>query len=207
MTARRINLLPQEHKQRRKARQSIVAAGAGVIALVVLLGLVYASQEVRLRSERNALAQQEIRIADLRAQVAELREFEELERELEEKSRLLADLSDQEVRWSVLLADISLVIPSDVWLTSFTGNVAATGEETDTGFTAGQIQMSGTTFEHPDVARWLTRLDSVDAFVFPYLSLSAQAEIDSVDVVNFTTSVQLSPDALRRNQRGAVRSL
>lgn len=205
MTARRINLLPPELQERRRGRQLTTALVMGIAVLVGLMAVTYGAQEVRLRAERNALADQEARNAELQAQVAELREFQALEDELQEKTELLGRVSDSEVRWSVLLADLSLVIPSDVWLTTLSGSITESAEEEAT--TLGQIQLNGTTFTHPDVARWLARLSSVDAFVFPYLSLSAQGTIGTVEVVNFTSSVQLSPQALRANQRGARRTL
>lgn len=212
MSARRINLLPPELQQRRRARQTSTALAAGIAVLVGLLGIVYIAQEVRLRSERNTLQAQQQRNATLSAQVAELREFEALEQELADKRRLVSDVSAQEVRWSVILADISLVIPSDVWLTSLSGSVtevAAADEQPveEVATTIGQIQMNGTTFTHPDVARWLTRLASVDALRLAYLSLSAESTIGDVGVVNFNSTVQLSEQALRRNQRGARREL
>jgi Tfp pilus assembly protein PilN len=210
MSARRINLLPSDLKERRRSRQTATALVAGVAILVGVLGVVYASQEIRLRAERGTLADQQEDNATLRAQVAELREFETLEEELRDKQQLVEEVSAQEVRWSVLLADISLVIPSDVWLTSLTGQVtqrAADQEEQEGPVTLGTIQMAGTTFTHPDVARWLTRLASVDALRLPYISLSTKAAIGETPVVNFSSSVQLSQAAFRRNQRGARRTL
>jgi hypothetical protein len=68
--------------------------------------------------------------------------------------------------------------------------------------------MNGTTLGHADVAKWLTRLQSVDAFLFPYLSLSAKSgEIAGVTIVNFNSSIRLGAEALRTNQRGARREL
>ena len=205
MTSRRINLLPSELAARRKGRQLSVSLVAGGIALVTVLGVLYGIQQIRLNSERSTLAEQQDRNADLRAQIAELQEFEALQERLDEKEGLIAAVSVNEVRWSVILADISLVIPSDVWLTSLSGTVAQLGEEPDEDASFGDIQMAGTTFSHPDVATWLTRLDRVDAFRFPFLTLSARGEIASIPVVNFQSTVQLSEQAFRRNQPGGQR--
>lgn len=205
MTARRINLLPPELAERRKGRQTTASLAVAGIALVALLGLIFGIQQIRLNGERSTLQEQEDRNADLRAQIAELQEFEALEQELEEKERLVADVTANEVRWSVLLADVSLVIPSDVWLTSFTGNVTQVGADADETASLGSIQMAGTTFSHPDVARWLTRLDQVDAFRTPFVTLSARGEIGGISVVNFQSTVELAEPAFRRNQPGARR--
>lgn len=206
---RRINLLPPEVAQRRRARRLVAGIAAAGLGVVAVFALFYVVQDVRLRSERHALDAQEARNATLQAQIADLAEFDQLQRTLKQKTQLLSTLTQDEVRWSVVLADISLVIPSEVWLTSFTGAVAASAAPSGGGATtaasSGTIQMSGATFSHLDVAKWLTRLGAVDGFASPYLSLSAKASIGTTPIVNFTSSAQLSDKAFRRNQRGAVR--
>lgn len=203
MAARRINLLPPDLAQRRRIRQLGAAIGAAGLALVAVLALVYVVQEVRLRGERGRLEQQQDRNAEIQAEIAALQEFGALEQQLQRRIALIQDLTADEVRWSVVLADISLVIPPDVWLTQFSGSLTPQ-EEAET---IGSLEMGGTGFGHPDVAAWLTRLGRVDGFAFPYLSLSQRAQIGEVPVVNFNSSVQLSLQALRANQRGAERDL
>lgn len=203
---RRINLLPPEIAARRRARQKVGAFVAAGLALVVLLGGVYVFEDMRLRDERGRLEEQELTNRRLRAQVAQLAEFERIEAELTRKKQVLEELIREEVRWSVLLADISLVIPSDVWLTSLGGNVQA-GGEAGAEATVGSIQMAGRTFAHLDVARWLTRLAGVTEFFFPYLSVSSKGELAGREIVNFSSSVGLSEESLRRNQEGAQRRL
>jgi len=209
MTTRRINLLPPEREERRRARQittTIVAAG---VALLVLLGLVYAAEFVRLNGQKHALETQQATNASLQSQVAQLSQFQQLETQLQGKTTLLNNLTQDEVRWSVILADVSLVIPSDTWLTNFTATVTAAGTQSGPGATSatplGTIQLTGTTFSHLDVAKWLTRLAGVDAFTNTYLSLSSKSTIGTTNVVAFNSSVQLSDQALRRNQPGAER--
>ena len=203
MAARRINLLPPDLAHRRRLRQIGAAIGAAGLALVAVLALVYVVQEVRLRGERSRLEEQEDRNAALDSEIASLREFGEIERDLERRVELIDDLAADEVRWSVVLADVSLVIPPDVWLTQFNGSIAG-GEEATT---LGSVEMNGTAFAHVDVATWLTRLERVEAFAFPYLSLSQQAQVGTIPIVNFNSSVQLSDQALRANQRGAQRDI
>lgn len=211
MATRRINLLPPDLAQRRKTRQmaaAIAVAGAGLVAILML---VYGVQELRLHGERSRLEAQQERNADLQAEVSRLEEFDRLQRELRQKTALLTDLTQNEVRWSVVLADISLVIPSDVWLTNFSGSVTIQAQEegaAEEGETPlGTLELAGTTFSHADVAKWLTRLAGVDGFTFPYLSLSTKAAIDETPIVNFNSSAQLAEAAFRRNQRGAERTL
>jgi Tfp pilus assembly protein PilN len=205
----RINLLPPELAQRRRQRQLLSMIVAAGLVLIAILALVYVIQEFRLHGVRGDLAAQRDKNASLQAEVGRLQEFDTLERTLKQKQTLLATLTQNEVRWSVLLADVSLVIPSDVWLTTFTGTVNLNPQPAAAGSAAqplGSITLNGVTFSHVDVAKWLTRLGSVDAFSFPYLSLSSKSTIGTTPVVDFNSSVQLSQEAFRRNQRGAGRA-
>jgi Tfp pilus assembly protein PilN len=211
MATRRINLLPPERAERRRGRQittSIVAAG---VALIVLLALVFVAEIIRLNGQKNALRVQQETNTTLQSQVATLSQFQQLETQLQQKTTLLKNVTQDEVRWSVILADVSLVIPSDTWLTNLTANEAASsGTQAAPGTAASQplgtIQLTGVTFSHLDVAKWLTRLAGVDAFTNTYLSISSKAVIGATGVVNFSSSVELSDQAFRRNQRGAERT-
>lgn len=206
---RRINLLPPEIAVRRRVRQQTVGATAAAAGLLVVLGLFYMVQVGRLGTERAKLETQQAENQTLQARVATLKEFDALAKEVTAKTKLIDELTASEVRWSIVLADISLVIPSNAWLTNLTASVSAgaAGTRPTPGqrVQLGRVDLSGVTFTHVDVAKWLVRLASVDGFTFPYLSLSAKSSIGSTPTVDFTSSVELSEDAFRRNQQGAER--
>lgn len=208
---RQINLLPREIAERRRARQITVFLGVAGLALVVILALVFLIQTARLAGERSKLEETQRETTSLQRQVNQLQSFADLETALRTKEDLLGRLTAGEVRWSVLLADISLVIPSEVWLTNFSGSVQApaTGvpaPRPGTAIVLGTIQATGMSFTHLDVAKWLTRLAEVREFAFPYLSLTSKADDAGQALVQFNSSVQLSEAALRRNQPGGQRT-
>lgn len=206
---RQINLLPREIAERRRARQVTIFLGIAAMALVAILGLVFLIQTARLAGERSRLEATERQTTVLQRRVAQLQNFADLEQTLRTKEDLLGRLTTDEVRWSVLLADISLVIPSEVWLTNFSGSVqppAAGPTAPGPTLAIGTIQASGMGFSHLDVAKWLTRLAEVREFVFPYLSLTAKSDQGGQVLVQFNSSVQLSDAALRRNQPGGMRA-
>lgn len=206
---RRINLLPPEIGARRKVRQQTSAAVAAGVALIVVLGLFYVVQVGRLSSERAKLSDQQAENSTLQASVSALDEFDALAKEAEAKSKLIDGLTASEVRWSIVLADIALVIPSNAWLTNLTAtvntNVASAKPTPGQRSQLGKVDLTGVTFSHIDVAKWLVRLAGVDGFTFPYLSLSAKSSIGTTSVVEFTSSVELSEKAFRRSQPGAQR--
>jgi Tfp pilus assembly protein PilN len=206
---RQINLLPPEIAERRRARQIMVFLGVAGLALVAILMLVFLIQTARVGGERSRLEQTKRQTTALQRQASQLQNFAELEQTLRTKEQLLGRLTANEVRWSVLLADISLVIPSEVWLTNFSGSVqgpqGGAAPRPGQAIVLGTIQASGMGFSHLDVAKWLTRLADVREFAFPYLSLTAKTEEGGQPLVQFNSSVQLSEAALRRNQPGGQR--
>lgn len=207
---RQINLLPSEIAQKRRAREITLLIGAGGLALIALLVLVFLIQTARVAGERGKLDDIRAENAALQGQVNSLQAFATLQKTLQTKQQLLGRLTQNEVRWSVLLNDVSLVIPSDVWLTNFTGSVqTSTGQRgpVATNVPIGTIALGGSTFTHLDVAKWLSRLAVVREFAFPYLTMSAKGVIGDQQVVSFNSSVDLSRDALRRNQPGGERRL
>ncbi len=205
---RQINLLPPEIAQRRRARQITLALAAAGVGLVALLILVFIVQAARLSGERGKLEEARKTNAGLQRQISGLQSFAAQQQALRDKEQLLERLTASEVRWSVLLNDISVVIPSDVWLENFSGSVQAPapGAPAVEGAPIGTIQVTGSTFTHLDVARWLSRISGVREFVFPYISLSSKSEEAGASLVTFNSSVQLSDAALRRNQPGGKRA-
>jgi len=208
---RQINLIPPEIAARRRSRQITALVGAIGLGLVAIVVIVYLIQAARLAGEKNTLAGVKRDNTTLERKVAALSQFAQLQATLQTKEKLLTTLTQNEVRWSVLLSDVSLVIPSDVWLTTFSGSVQEATQQTPATAGAaqpiviGNIQMSGVAFTHLDVAKWLIRLADVREFVLPYLSLSSKSEIGTQSVVQFNSSVNLSDSSLRRNQPGGER--
>lgn len=202
----RINLLPPEIRERQRARRRTMAVVLVGIILLGALGAFYFLQVMRLgRAERDLAAQQQEN-ARLQAEIAQLQRFDELVRELEATRELLDGLLADRVLWSGVLRDVSLVIPGRAWLTGLTGtigDVAVTAPEApeapvEGGALVGQVSFNGFAFEHPDVALWLSRLEDVRGFVNPWLSTSTKTVIGPTEVVQFTSSVDLSEQALER---------
>lgn len=204
MPRRRVNLMPREVSERRRQRRLVLNAIAAGGAVLLLLVMLFAVWTFRVGAARHDLDTQKAANAQLQRQIDELAQFDQLQQQVKEKTDLVAGLTRTEIRWSVILADISLVIPSDAWLTSFTGTV---NPGTTTTGPVGSVLVNGVTFSHLDVATWLTQLAGVKEFLDPYLSLSQKAAIGMTPVVNFTSTVGLSDKAFRRNQAGGGRQL
>jgi Tfp pilus assembly protein PilN len=200
----RINLLPPEIRERQRARRRTVAVVAVGLVVLLLLGGFYLLQLMRLSDLRDDLEAQQAQNAQLRSQIAQLQEVANLQQQLADSRELLADLLSNQVYWSGILRDISLVIPGEAWLNGLNGTIATPEAEEEVAAApglVGSISFTGFAFDHRDVALWLSRLEDVRGFVNPWLSNSAKTLIGTTTVVNFTNSVDLSEQSLAR--RGA----
>jgi Tfp pilus assembly protein PilN len=211
---RQINLLPPELAEKRRARRVTRLMMLGALGMVVLLVLVYTAQLARLSSERNRLETQRTNNAQLRQEVAQLSQFARLRADLEAKQGLLTTLTVNEVRWSVILSDISRVIPTNAWLTSLTGTVQAPAAgsapqpQATPGARIGSIQVAGCTLLPPDgthleVARFLIRIGMPLTLAGPFLTLSSK--VGGLCPVQYSANVNLDAGARRANQPGAAR--
>lgn len=212
----RINLLPPEVGERQRLRRRTfltVAIGAG---LLLVIGGFYFLQVLRLSGVEEDIQAQEAQNAGLQQQINELDDIAALEQEIAQTRQLLEALLQDRVLWSGVMRDISLVIPGELWLEGLTGTVgAATAEGAETAAPVttgesgliGQISFNGKAFDHLDVALWLSRLEDVRGFINPWLSSSTKTQIGeegaAVNLVQFSSSVDLSEQALARRTGGA----
>ena len=202
----RINLLPPEIYERQRIRRRTAAVVAVGVIVLAAVGAFYFLQVLRLNEVEDDIAAQEAENAQLRAQIGELQEIDVLIMEIESTRGLLSSLLADRVLWSGVLRDISLVIPGQAWLNGVNGQVGVPGAEgtepAQPGALVGQISFNGFAFTHRDVALWLSRLEDVRGFVNPWLSNSTKTDIGTQEAVQFTSSVDLSEQALARGRRG-----
>jgi Tfp pilus assembly protein PilN len=197
----KINLLPPELIERQKARrQTTIVAIVGFV-VILLLGGFYVLQQLKLSDLDEKLAQQRATNENLAAQVNDLKRFDELIAQIRDREELLVTLLENEVRWSGVLRDLSLVIPSTAWLEDLDAAVRdPLVANVETGVIGadpniiGAITFNGKADRHPTVAEWLTALEKIRGFLNPWISESILELIGDVPVVSFTSSVDLTGD-------------
>lgn len=118
----RINLLPPEIQERRRwDRYYPLTFLIGFVAFAaigaVALGLYWYTS-----SERATLQEYKSQAADLNAQAAQFAVFEEKESDLARKVSMSQAALTGRVNWASLSRDISMVLPSEVWVISILGN-------------------------------------------------------------------------------------
>jgi Tfp pilus assembly protein PilN len=209
----RVNLLPPEiHEAARFRRLQLALAGVGLGAVAVVGGLTYQAHH-SVSAAKGQLDQAQSQQTTLQTQLTGLQSVRDVYAQVASKQAMLTQAMGSEVRWSYYLTDLSLRVPSNVWLT----NVAATETVPGTGAAApvtsatsllpsgiGTVQFSGVAFSHDDVATWLDALAKEKGFANAYFSSSTKGTIGPRTVVNFVSQVTLSQAALSGRYQSAV---
>ena len=212
---RRIDLLPAKYAERRKERRNVmVTIVAGALVLLLLVAY-YFKLGSDVSSAKDELSQIQAQNQALEAQIAELQQFAELETEVKTKEAALATVMAGDVDWPALLTELAMVVPADVWLTSFTASAGTTEGSAQVGTEGnpvrisdeapvGRIQFSGSALTMPGVAEWLIRLGTVNKFSAIWLNSATKAQgTEGAEIVNFESTLELNQKAYsQRFQEG-----
>ena len=174
----------------------------GFAAVILLLLMVFVYEGKKLSDTQGQLASRNARNAALESQISTLQRFADLQTQLNTKEKLVTQLESNEVLWSSVLHDLSMVMPSDVFLTTFNGqmSVGPGGWETTVGPSGviGNLQFVATSLDFQNVALWLDRMGDVDGWGNSWVSSATKSEGTDSTVstgIQFTGSVDLSTAA------------
>lgn len=209
---RQINLLPPEIAEKRRVRQQTGLLGLGFVVFLVLLGAIWFVRQSTLHQEEERLAALVAQKDELQTKVDALQEFALLEQTVTQKRATLATAMVNDVAWSRLLVELSMVIPGDSWLTAFSGTAATpTTPAAGPGAPAagapaaaiGTLSFTAITFDFPGVAKWITRLQELDSLQTIWVPSAAKAELAGRDIINYSSTAELSKAAASgRYQQG-----
>ena len=195
---RAVNLLPRDvEKKSSVKKEQIPFVVGGCIGLLVtaLIASQYLGQSGKVTAEKQ-------NISDLQAQLAALPEppppptAGQTKLATEQKARLdvLNTALKNRVAWDRVLREFSLVLPSDIWLTSLdlkspispATNMAPDASGAPTGFT-----IQGSTYSHDAVARLLSRLSVLPDLTNVQLVNSSIASTDGQTTVHFSIAADI----------------
>jgi Tfp pilus assembly protein PilN len=197
----RVNLLPPEiHEAARFRRFQLAMAGAGVAAVAVVGGLTYMAHNDVSKAKAQVAAAQADK-TNLLKQQSSLQYVADIRTQVDAKKAMLVQAMSPEIRWSYYMTDLSLRIPDHVWLTTVTASEASAQPASASPSAVaqpgvGSVTFAGVAFSHDDVATWLDSLAKERGFTNAYFSNSTKGLMGPRSVVNFTSSVTLSPAAL-----------
>ncbi|HEX2698985.1 MAG TPA: type IV pilus assembly protein PilM [Acidimicrobiales bacterium] len=187
---RRINLVPREVAVGREQRRQVVLAGAGVAVLATLLVGAWGARGGQLSDERHRADTTELQAQALEHEVGTLGDTIALDKELTERRSQVTSVLANDVAWTKLFNEVATVLPSDVWLTTFTGSHA------------GELTFSAKGFDQTSTARWLQRMADIKSLSGLWVPTSTKEGTGPLSTVTFTSDANLTPAAIsNRAQR------
>jgi Tfp pilus assembly protein PilN len=206
---KRINLLPQEERVKASRERGLVWAILILVAVVVVLGLVYVKYNSDVNAKEDELSRIQAETAVVQAQIAELSPYAALQAQRTAMTETAKGIYQSSVPFSILLQELSLVIPENVRLQTLTATVppamlpGAATEAVAPAATAVDVTFAGKTEEHRDVAEFMTRLGLIPQLMGITLTTSTDASTTSastgaspaptVTFKQFTVTAQLRP--------------
>lgn len=188
----RINLLPPEILERRKAERRFSWVILAAIVIAVVLAGVWAIAYFQLQGKQDELAAIQQQVQATNAQAEKLAIFEERAAELETR-RTTANLALADRRdWAKLFNELSLVLPADIWI----ANMSAAQE--------GGLNLSGYAIDapsdspdqgHKSIAKMLIRLADLDQLTNVWLTSSAKGEFEEQPVLEFSVTADVAAPA------------
>lgn len=212
---RRVDVLPEAYRRRRRERQitfGIIAVGAIIVVLLVVWWLILGSQ---VNSQKQQLADQQAHNAQLQAQISRLQHFANLQQEVQSKKTALSTAMQGDVDWPSVLTELAMVIPGDTWLESLSASAGntegATPADTETNPIRlakqqpyGRIQFTGDSLNMPAVAKWLIALQGVKDFQAAWLDSADTTTIGNTNVISFQNTIELNSKAAAHRFQGAT---
>jgi len=201
---RRISLLPQEVAVVREQRRQAAAAFVGVGGLAALLIALWLAQQGKVGDEEDNAAAAEQRLAAKQAELGRLRDVTTLQTDLQQRQAQVTAVLRNDVAWTRILNDISTVIPSDVWITSFQGQKSGGAPAGGAGTAAaapaglGTITVQGMGFDQTSTARWLFRIGELGEFSGLWVPNSTRTAAQGGDRVTFQSTARLTEQAVSR---------
>lgn len=203
---RRIELLPEAYLARQRQRRTmglIVVAG---LAVLLLLLLWWIKLGFDVTDAKNRLAEVQAENQQLQNEIAELAPFAELQREVQLKRDALVAVMTGDIDWPVLMTEVAMAVPGEVWLDSMIASAGTTegsspvGTETATVDISakqplGRIAFAGNSLSMPGVAKWLIRQEISKRFEAVFLSDATKGDLGGTAIFNFDSTLELNQNA------------
>jgi Tfp pilus assembly protein PilN len=207
---KRMNLLPQEERAKASRERGLLWAILILVALVAVLGLVYFKYKSDVGGKREELTSIETETRAVEAQIAELSPYAALQYQRESMTETASGIWSSSVPFSIMLQELSLVIPENVRLQTLTATVppamlpgAAALEAVPAAAGAVDVTFTGQTEDHTDVAEFMTRLGLIPQLMGITLTSSTEATSTTTTTTassspaptdtTFTVTAQLRP--------------
>lgn len=185
----RINLLPPEILERRRAEARVGwVVLAGIVVLVLLVGA-YGVGNLQRQSKQSELASIQQQIKTTTAQADQLAIFEQRATELQTRQQTATVALANRRAWATLFDEMSLVLPSDIWLLSLQADEE---KGLELGGYALDSAEDSPDLGHKTMAKALVRLADLDMLSDVWLINSTKSTYAEQPVIEFSVRAQVS---------------
>ena len=200
----RVNLLPPEIKEAHRLRRTKAGLAAGLVVVIGAIGGAYVTQVNAKNAAQDNLTAEQATGAKLQAEQAKYADVPRTIAAIDKAETMRETAMANDIEWYRSLTNVSVTLPSKVWLTSLTLQVGAAGGAAPSTTPAatgdaggvGTVTAVGTAMDHPDVATWLDVLARQPGMSDAYFSSSKKKEIGSKSVVDFSSTATVTDEAL-----------
>jgi Tfp pilus assembly protein PilN len=200
---RRIELLPESYREQQRQRRIIALVVMAGLFVVLLLTVWFVRLNFQISDAKDELASIQAQNDQLRTQIAQLQTFEELKVEVDQKRLALETVMTGDLDWPVLMTEVAMAVPGEVWLKSMNASAGdtegSTPAPTETApidvslkESVGRINFQGSSLSMPGVAKWLIRQQLSRTFEAVYLGDAVEIEISGQKAFDFTSSLELN---------------
>ena len=193
----RVNLLPPEIAETVRFRRITYGLGGGLLAAVGVVALLYVLATAAVSDATEELQTATATGASLQVETAKYADVQAVYARAAAAQAMLTSAMGEEVRYSQYMNDLSLTVPENVWVKNVT--FAQAPAPAGLGSTVpgiGTVTFTGVGFKHDDVAVWLDSLAKQKGYVNPYFTTSTRALLGNRKIVNFTSTVTMTSEAL-----------
>lgn len=187
----RINLLPPEMLERRKAEKRIGWVVLGAVLVAALLAGIWAVSFFRLQGKQDDLAAVQQQVQQTNAQAEQLSVFEQRAAELETRRVTATQALEGRRNWAKLFNELSLVMPVDIWLET----MVASENQIDASGWAIDSPKDSPDSGHKSMAKLLVRLADLDQLSNVWLTTSVKSDFEDQPALQFSVTATVSEPA------------
>ncbi len=195
----RINLLPPEILEKRKAEKRLVYVALAALLVVVVLAGVYAFAFVQLKSKQSVVTTREQELQQATTRANELQVFEQKAAELQRRKTVAEQALAGRINWAKLFDEVSLVMPTDMWATVMNTN-EKTGLQID-GYALDSATDSPD-LGHKSIAKLLVRLADLEQLNDVWLTNAAKTTLNDSPVIQFSVTALVSESSVASSSAG-----
>jgi Tfp pilus assembly protein PilN len=200
----RVNLLPPEVHEARRARKVQLGLAAGVAVVAVAVGGVYLMQVQNANRAKDNLASVQAQSTTLQAQQLQYADVPKTLAAIDAAEAARQTAMGSDVQWYRYLNDLSFVTPKNSYLTTLDVTLTPPAQTGTTGAAAASatpagvatVTVTGNAKQHNDVARWLDAAARESGWENAYFTNSEKADVNGSVFVKFASTATVTDEAL-----------